>query len=160
MGWADKLGDKVQVDVKEWREAVKNKRWVGVITWDGGLNAILEDFLKMAFSRNDREVKKLFDCSIVHKARLAYALGLIDKTTLDDLKHIHDIRNIFAHTLNASFANDKVLKKCEGLSTVTKNRSGRKVNVTTSNSYKFYEAAIDKCAETLFHGISLKEQSL
>ncbi len=157
---ADKLVKKVQVDVREWRNILDNKRWVRVFTWDGGLDSILEDFLKLTFSRNNKEVKKLFDCSIVHKARLAYALGLIDKITLDDLKHIHAIRNIFAHAVSASFANDEVLKKCKGLSTCIKDRSGGKVNVTTRNSYGFYKAAVDKCVQTLYLGISLKKDSL
>jgi DNA-binding MltR family transcriptional regulator len=50
------------------------------------------------------------------RARLAYCLGLIPKTMLQDLQTMAEIRNILAHDfLKASFANEKVANLCEGL---------------------------------------------
>ena len=136
--------DKLQADVKR----------VTVIHLDTLLDDCFKKLLILFFSQRDKEVKKLFDPSIggplvslTHKARLAYALGLIDKMALYDLEHIHKIRNEFAHNVEASFAKTKVIKFVGKLSTAKDHK------VTAKNSYKFYEKAYDKCYASFIESV-------
>jgi len=103
---------------------------IGVIIKDTIFDAVLRGILMLYFPQGDEAVKKLFEPSIggplvslTHKARLAYALGLIDKTGLNDFEHIHKIRNEFAHSTEMSFANATVVRYVQKLSTA----KGRKV---------------------------------
>ena len=143
----------VRVSRKEWQKAMEDSKRVYVITSDSILDTLLENLLKIIFSRWNKEVEKLFKpdiggplASLTHKARLAYSLGLIDKTALDDLRQTHNIRNIFAHGIEASFADAEVCKACTKLSTA----NGRKV--TAKNSYKFYQDATNKCLRYISEG--------
>lgn len=53
-----------------------------------------------------------------NKIYLAYAMGLIDEITRDDLNIIRDIRNTFAHAMgHVSFANPEIQQECNKLKT-------------------------------------------
>ena len=128
---------------REYQEAVENKEWVNTITSDCILEFVLEDLLKQTFSQQSKKVTDLFDCSMIRKAKFAYAMGLIDKMTLGDLKLIKDIRNKFAHSIAISFADSKVRNKCKGLSTAKGH------TVTASNAYKIYKNAVNQCQKNI-----------
>lgn len=137
-----------------------NEKRVDVLNRDTTFDSILMIY----FPQRDKVVKKLFEptiggplVSLTHKARLAYALGLIDKTTQNDLEQIHKIRNEFAHNVKMSFAHADVLKHVRGLSTAKKNR---KVKVTVKNSYKFYDSAWDICVGAFEKAIELLENKV
>lgn len=117
---------------------------IGVINWDTFFDNNLKSLLMLRFSREDKAVKKLFEPSIggplvslTSKARLAYALGIIDKTALNDFENIHNIRNKFAHNTKMNFANTEVLKLVKKLSTAKEG--------TAKNSYDCFAIAIYKC---------------
>ena len=147
----DKRTDNPPIDIAPLMDQlIEDRKRLGVIISDTIFDDSLKTILIMRFSRENKDVKKLFDPSIggplvslTHKARLAYALGLIDKTALNDFEHIHKIRNKFAHSIKASFADTEVLKFVRRLSTA----KGRKV--TATNSHKFYKSANDKCTTYL-----------
>lgn len=129
----------------------EDKKRVEVITWDAFLNNYLKFSLVMHFSRNDEHVEVLFDSNrgalvnLPIKARIAYALGFIEQTTLDDLKQIRKIRNKFAHSIKINFADKEIVGIVKDLSTVED-----KNNVTAKNSYKFFKSALKKCEECLY----------
>lgn len=159
---AANLGDNIKltdfvnvelIDHKHLKMAMENEKWVEAITTDCGFNRMLENLLILHFLKRDKNVKKLFDPSIngplvslIHKARIAYAIGLIDKTSLNDLEQIHKIRNEFAHSIKMHFTDTKVLKFVEKLST----SKGHKI--TAKNSYKFYKRAVEQCNQCLIMG--------
>jgi DNA-binding MltR family transcriptional regulator len=132
--------DEMQVDVER----------INTINMDTIFDNIIKKLLLLHFSQRDKTVKKLFDpniggplVSLTHKARLAYAMGLIDKIALNDLEHIRRIRNIFAHSIEASFADTEVVKFVRKLSTA------KDQEITAKNSYKFYRKAVGKCSTSL-----------
>ncbi len=129
----------VQQELKESQKAVENEEWVKAITLDCWLDSLLEGLLERAFSQQSKKVTGLFDCNILQKAKFAYALGLINKTTLCDLKLINKIRNTFAHSRNMGFTEPEIQNKCKGLSTA----KGHKVTARTS--YKIYKDAANQC---------------
>ena len=95
-------------------------------------------------------MKKLFDpniggplVSLTNKARLAYALGLVDEKLLKDLEIVHKIRNKFAHNIKTDFADTKVLEHVKKLSM----SKGQEITVT--NSYKFYLQTLNLSIESL-----------
>jgi len=130
----------------------EDKKRVEVITWDAYFDRFLKGSLIMHFSRNDTNVKELFNPnrggplgSLINKARFAYALGLIERTTLKDLEQIHKIRNKFAHSIKINFADKEIVGFVKSLSTV--NNSD---DVTAKNSYKFFKSDLAKCEECLY----------
>ena len=138
----------------------EDKKRVEVITWEAFFDNYLKFSLVMHFSRNDTDthVEQLFDSnrggplgSLTNKARFAYALGLIDRTTLKDLQKIRKIRNDFAHSIKINFADKKIVGIVKELSTVDD-----KDNVTAKNSHKFFKSALDKCEECL-HKVAIQE---
>lgn len=138
--------DEKLIGIDEYTKLLKDQKRAGVLICDTTCDQRLQYLIHLSFSRRDKEVKKLFEPSIggplvslTHKARLAYALGIIDKTFLKDLEQIHKIRNEFAHGLDTSFASTEVLKHTQKLSTA----KGHKV--TTTNSYKIFFSAMEKC---------------
>ncbi len=129
----------------------EDKKRVEVITWDAYFDSFLKDSLVMKFSRNDTNVKELFNPnrggplgSLRNKARFAYALGLIERTTLKDLEQIHKIRNKFAHSIKINFTDKEIVGFVKNLSTVKDSD-----NVTAKNSYKYFKSALEKCEECL-----------
>lgn len=129
----------------------EDKKRVEVITWDAYFDSFLKDSLVMHFSRNDTNVKELFNPnrggplgSLINKARFAYALGLIERTTLKDLEQIHKIRNEFAHSIKINFADEEIVGYVKSLSTVNDSD-----DVTAKNSSNFLKSALEKCEECL-----------
>ncbi|MBL7186387.1 MAG: hypothetical protein ISS70_08675 [Phycisphaerae bacterium] len=150
---AKSVGDRVFGKIfEEMEKASKNKQRTDVLNWDTSFDTIIKDLLLLHFSRTDKVVKKLFEPSIhgplvslTHKARLMYALGLIDKTTLDDLQNIHNIRNKFAHSIEPDFSSDEVLKLVQKLSTA----KIKKKRATAKNSFRLYASVLHTCVESL-----------
>ncbi len=141
---------KTLVDLDELNKLLEDTKRVQVINWDTMFDHSLKNLLLIHFSRRNKNVQKLFEpsnggplVSLTHKARLAYALGIIDKTFLNDLEHIHKIRNEFAHSIEINFSDTKVLKFVEKLSTA----KGHKV--TAKNSHTLYKNANNKCLKSL-----------
>jgi len=138
---------KTLIEVDKLDKLMEDKKRATVIIQDTFLDQTLKELLgDLHFLRQDKEVKKLFEPSIggplvslTHKARLAYALRLIDKTVLKDLEHIHNIRNKFAHSIKMNFADTEVVKSVGNLSTA------KGLKVTVKNSYKIYKDATSKC---------------
>ena len=140
------LEGKTLVSISSLGSLKADSKRVQVIDGDTLLDVCFKEILTLYFSQSDKNVMKLFEPSIggplvslTHKARLAYALGLIDKTTMNDSEYMHKIRNEFAHSIDASFTKTRVIKLVGKLSTV-KNHE-----VTARNSYRFYNSAIAKC---------------
>lgn len=130
---------------------------IEVINWDTMFDKLIETLLLFRFSRQDKTVNGLFDpnargplVSLTQKAKLAYALGLIDKIARNDFEYMHRIRNIFAHSVKASFADTEVVKFVRKLSTAKDQK------ITAKNSYKFYEKAVGKCV-AVYNKISKQE---
>jgi DNA-binding MltR family transcriptional regulator len=116
--------DKELIDIDKLKKLEKDKERIGVINWDTAFDQILKEILCVHFSRENKNVTKLFEpaiggplVSLTHKARLLYAMGLIDSEALKDLEHIHKIRNEFAHSVETDFSDAKVLKHMKNLST-------------------------------------------
>lgn len=136
-------------------QLIEDKKRLGVINIDTIFDEFLKHILMLHFSKRDKKVKKLFEPSIggplvslTYKARLAYALRIIDETALNDLENIHNIRNKFAHNTDASFAGTEVIKSVKKLSTA----KGKEV--TAKNSYKCFESTKDKCTECLIESLN------
>ena len=144
MEWADKLGDMIPVEKKDFRMYVNNFQRVVAIICDSMCNNALEQFLMFKFSKKGQEVKKLFSierdgplASLINKARLAYAINLINEATLNDLINIHKIRNRCAHEIHISFGDKEICKYVRKLSVVPKDKK-----VTPANSLKFFMEAV------------------
>jgi DNA-binding MltR family transcriptional regulator len=155
-------GDKVSVDREKWERALEDEKRIKVLNYDTLFDTSLKDLLMVHFSQDDKEVGKLFEptiggplVSLTHKARLAYALGLIDQTLRKDVAQIHSIRNEFAHSGKMDFANDQVVKLVRRLSTA-KGKSGPFV---VKNSYKLYINAV-KVSMTSFTKVWRQKQSM
>ena len=94
-------------DLKERFEKWKgDKKRIEALNWDIWFDETLKDLLMSHFSRHDKTVDILFEpnngalVSLTNKARLSYALGLIDKTLQNDFEQIHKIRNRYAHMIS------------------------------------------------------------
>lgn len=152
------LADKVNIEPDKLARLVENDIRMRVIIWDSAFDNLFEYVVRLTFSQKDKEVAKLFNSqiggplvSLTNKARLVYALGLINKTSLKDLEIIHNIRNIFAHNPNASFANDDVCKQCKKLS-IAKDKK-----ITQKTSYDVYVNSVNKVQDVV---IKILEQSV
>ena len=77
------------------------------------LRRILKGFLI-----DDKSVSELFDgpfapfSTLSGKTRAAYLLGLISKGEAKRIDAVRKVRNIFAHTIEASFDHEKVKRLC------------------------------------------------
>jgi len=146
------------IDIGEFNKLQKDVKRIGVLNLDTIFDRVLEKFLWfLCFTRpKDKIVEQLFNppngflVSLTNKAKLAYALGFIDKTVQSDLEQIHRIRNEFAHSAEADFANEEVIKYVRKLSTAKGKR------VTKKESYKLYKKATNMCAENLSKVIEQK----
>ena len=125
-----------------------------IISSDVGLDYMLGTCLKMTFGRrfNESQIKKLFDpyangilVSLIQKARIAYALQLIDKTTFRDIIHLHRIRNFVAHKGRAKFTDPEIRKLCMKLSTATEIK-----RYNTNKGLLFFFSAHEINALTVF----------
>jgi len=86
-----------------------------VIVGAAFLDALLEYNLAAFFVEDSKEAKPLLSLTYNHKTRLAYCLGLIPATVRDDLRLVGQIRNKFAHRLDASFAQPEIRRDCVAL---------------------------------------------
>ena len=100
---------------EEIMEKMEDAKRMQVLNRDTMIDTCLKDLLFFQFSREEEEVEELlFDpkrfgplSTMPNKAKMAYALSLIDKRTLNDLGKIHNIRNKFAHIRSKdSFENE------------------------------------------------------
>jgi DNA-binding MltR family transcriptional regulator len=126
-----------------------------VLVRDTFFDEILQNFLERTFRRADKVVLSLFDhssdgplCSLTSKAKLAYAVGLIDKQVLDDLKNMHIIRNRFAHLAKPDFTDAELAKACKKLSAA----KGHKV--TATNYIDLYRTTVVNCMQYLHQRLS------
>jgi len=143
---------KVSIDRKQWEKAMKNQKRAHAILQPIGLDILLAAIIVRNFPQRNEDVQRLANgINMVQKARLAYILGLINKTVLEDLEQIYEIRNKFAHSFDASFAYTKVLDFVRKLSTA----KGQKV--TEKNSFKFYESAGAKCSDHIANVLTKQE---
>lgn len=117
------------------------------IVMDSALNLMLEQLLLQNFTNKDRGVKEFFNIktngplvSLTSKARLAYALNIIDSKIFSDLKIIRDIRNRCAHDCYVSFGDTKICNFIGKLSIIPNGKT-----VTENNSYEFFMEAIRNC---------------
>ncbi len=146
---------KVTINRKHWDYLLEDQQARRVFLRNLTLNQELEYIIEETFPQRIREVKKLINgINMVQKARLAYILGLIDKIVFNDLKQLHAVRNIFAHSHTASFTNIKVLKFVRKLS-IAKGQE-----VTEKNSYKFYEDAELTCVNHITDVHAKRSQKL
>ena len=132
-----------------------------ILVRDTFFDEILQHFLERTFRRADKVVLGLFNhnnngplCTLTSKPKLAYALGLIDKQVLDDLKNMHTIRNRFAHLAKPDFADAELAKACGKLS----GAKGRKV--TARNYTGFYRATALNCVNYLHQKLSEEREHL
>jgi DNA-binding MltR family transcriptional regulator len=146
----EEVRNKVPVHWLVWEEVMnkmEDAERMQVLNRDTMIDSTLKDLLLLfIFSRDDEEVEELFHpnrgalSSLTNKARLAYALNLIDKQTLKDLRNIHNIRNKFAHSTDMDFDNDEVLQLVGKLSTATDK---------DNNSFEPYSAAYKSCSKAV-----------
>ena len=133
-------GDKLPLEPEKVQKLLEDSKRGDIIIGDIKFDILLKALLIPNFSRFDEEVEKLLDLlNIAQKARLAYALKVINKTTLNDIIRMHDIRNRFAHHFNMSFTDTEIIKKCKKLSTAVKGD-----RFTATNAEKFYTDAQEK----------------
>lgn len=137
------------------QKRMQNEEWRRAITSDSMSDFLLKNLLERTFSKQSKKVSDLFKCSMLQKAKFAYVLGFIDKATLDDLKLVKDIRNMFGHSWHRSFADPKVQKKCKRFSSV----KSHKVKVTAKNSFKIYKETVKKCQKNIISAAFSQKES-
>lgn len=136
------IAPKVSMGRKQWEKAMKNQKRAHAILQPIGLDILLAAIIERNFQQRTKDVQRLVNgINMVQKARLAYILGLINNTVLNDLEQIHEIRNKFAHSFDASFSYTKVLDFVRKLSTA------KGQEVTEKNSFEFYDSAGAKCSD-------------
>lgn len=81
---------------------------------DDCLRRLIESFLI-----DSRDIKELFEGpfapfgTLSAKTKTAYVLGLITKEEVKRIDAVRAMRNVFAHTVEASFEHPKIKKLCE-----------------------------------------------
>ena len=83
---------------------------------------------------------------------MAYALGLIEKATLNDLKELATVRNRFAHLASPDLADKKLKKACEKLAKAEK--------VTPDNYLSIYREGALRCMDDLREKLEGERQQL
>ena len=138
------------IGISELNKLQADKKRISAIIIDTIFDSFIKELLLSHFSQRDKTVEELFDTnirgplvSLTHKAKLLYALGLIDKIVRKDLEYIHRIRNEFAHSVDINFTNTEVVKSVRKLS------AAKDQTITAKNSYKFYQRALGKCVKSL-----------
>jgi DNA-binding MltR family transcriptional regulator len=125
--------DHYEITPKEWEDLQEDSKRSGIIVGDALLNDALAIVIGVAFAPNNGVLHTLLDSlELNDRARLAYVLEIIDQRTMQDLHHIHNIRNKWAHLHEPKFSNKEWKKNVLALSTVKK-----KEEVTKDNYMKF-----------------------
>lgn len=81
---------------------------------DDCLRRLIESFLI-----DSKEIKELFEGpfapfgTLSAKTKVAYVMGLITKEEVKRIDAVRAVRNVFAHTLDASFEHPKIKRLCE-----------------------------------------------
>jgi len=124
---------------------LEDEERLSVLWFDFTFEQLLNCILIKTFPRQSKEIRSMVNkFSINQKAKLLYALKLINETTLKDIKLIRDIRNEFFHGMpSKGFTNAKICSLFGKLSTA----NGQKV--TESNSYGIYFKAVLKHVKRL-----------
>ena len=143
------LANQIPVDQEQWQKAKEDKKRIDVLNLDAWFDKTLRYLLERNFSQppQDKDIIELFDIqggplsSLSNKAKLAYAFGLIDKTTCEDLKRAHKIRNKFAHGLEIDFTNSEVVDEVQKWY----RKKDKKTKVTEDNCYQVYLDAMVEC---------------
>ena len=149
-------GGKLPIEPEKVQKFLEDSKRGDIIIRDIKLDMMLKIIIIPNFSRFDKECEKLLDLlNIAQKARLAYALKIINKTTLNDTIRMHDIRNRFAHHLKMNFTDTEIIKKCKKLSTAVKGES-----VSAAKAEKFYMDAQEKCWDYITDKIREYHQKL
>jgi hypothetical protein len=143
---ARELAGKMEIDVFDWHELCKDKVRRQVIVGDALLGSAVDLLIERRLSPKDEVLGQLLAATnLNNKARLAYVLGFISKGTMQDLHHMHNIRNIFAHEPKPDVSNRDLAKHVLALSTAR----GKKKQVIGLNFMDFYFAAGKKCADSI-----------
>jgi DNA-binding MltR family transcriptional regulator len=142
-------------------KAMANKIRSEILVRDTFLDEILRRRLERYFTHSDETVERLFDpmksgpiSTLTQKANFSYALGIIDKVTLKDIKNLHKIRNRFAHLAEPDFTDKKIADAIKALS-VTK-----KCDVTSDNYLEIYKKAALKCIKHMLDVLNQEEKEL
>lgn len=147
---ARKLAGKVEVDFADWHELRKDQVRCRVIVGDALLEKALDHLIRCKLPPRDEVLGQLLAAiNLNDKTRLAYVLGLITKGTMQDVKRLHNIRNIFAHECKPDSYDPDLVKQVLALSTV----KGRKNQVTRLNLMDFYFEAGRKCRDSILRAI-------
>jgi hypothetical protein len=136
---------------KEWKEAQQDKTRTEVIVFDAMANDLLSHLVDYELSPKDGELDCLLQAmQLNNRARLAYVLDLIDKRTMQDLRHIHNIRNKWAHVAKPTFSDEEMKKDVLRLSTV----GAKKQTVTEGNYMDFCRDAMIRCAQAMLDSLN------
>ena len=131
------------ITISEFDELQKHKTQVMAIQRAIGFDKLLRYVILKGIFSQQRRVKEFENfmngINMIQKARLANLCNLIDDTTLKDLAKIHEIRNKFAHMMEADFTHKEILFHVRRLS-IAKDKK-----VTKRNSYNLYDKATTKC---------------
>ena len=129
------------INIERLNKLFTDEKRVEALNWDAFFNESLKRLLTLHFVQQDKDVEMLMqNINMAKKARIAYALGLIDRTALNDFVRIHNIRNEFAHRFDATFADTAIRRECMRLSTAKDQKT-----VTAKNPYKSYISALRAC---------------
>ena len=144
------LAGKVEVDFVDWHEACKDKVRRQAIVTDALFESALDCVIQLRLSPKDEVLGQLLSATKMNdKTRLAYVLGLITKGTMQDLQHMHNIRNTFAHARKPDWSNPDLVKQVLRLSTV----KGKRKQVIGLNLMDFYSEARRKCRDSILKAI-------
>jgi hypothetical protein len=93
---------------------------------DRGITLIIASHIEVCLQRiiesfliDSKDIEELFEGpyaplgSLSGKTKFAYLLGLITKHERDKIDAVRQVRNVFAHEINANFEHPKIKKICE-----------------------------------------------
>jgi len=147
---ASELAGKVEVDFVDWYELRKDQVRSRVIVGDVLLGNLLDILIKYCPSaRNKVKRKSPGKHRASDRAGYAHVLGLITNETMEDLRTMHRIRNIFAHEWKADSSNGRLIELIRALSTA----KGKEKRVTASHLMDFYFEAGRRCRDSILKAI-------
>lgn len=111
------------------RESARGAVLVACSFLDNQLVKILEAFLRPG--RPTGQLLSGFNAplgTLSSRAAAAYALGLLTEREFSELEQLRKVRNAFAHSVNASFDDEAIVKRCAHLTFAAKPYEGVEVN--------------------------------